>query len=102
MMRVCFAVLILLATVGASPRRPLPVPPLPPAHPPSDQAAPLPDRDIQPPRDAGSQGPQVGLRDFRIRRFDDSPGYAPGSKFENEEDKRPIQTPGLTVRVPLR
>ncbi len=102
MMRVCSALLALIVTAGAAPRRSLPVPPLPPAHPPTDQSAPLPDRDFQAPHEADPQGPQVGLRDFRIRRYDDSPGYAPGSHFETSEDKRPIQTPGLTVRVPLR
>jgi hypothetical protein len=102
MTRAGCALLALLVTAGAAPRRPLPVPPLPPANPPADQSAPLPDRDFQAPREPDPQGPQVGLRDFRIRRFDDSPGYVPGSHFETGEDKRSIQTPGLTVRVPLR
>ena len=102
MIRLGCAMLALLATVAAAPKRPLPVPPLPPANPPTDQLAPLPDRDLQAPRDSGPQGPQLGIRDFRLRRFDDSPGYAPGSQYETNEDKRPIQTPGLTVRVPLK
>jgi hypothetical protein len=29
-------------------------------------------------------------------------GYAPGSQYETSEEKRSIQTPGLTVQVPLR
>ena len=102
MIRLCCAVLALFATVAAGPKRPLPVPPLPPANPPRDQSAPLPDRDMEAPHASGTQGPQVGIRDFRLRRFDDSPGFAPGSQFETSEDKRPIQTPGLTVRVPLK
>ena len=49
MMRTLWAVVVLLATAGASPPRALPVPPIPPAHPPTDQSAPIPDRDAQAP-----------------------------------------------------
>ncbi len=49
------------------------------------------------------QGARVGVRDFRVHRFiNEGLGYAPGSQFESSEEKRPIQTPGLAVQVPLR
>jgi len=52
----------------------------------------------------GPSGPRttVTLRDFRVRPFKDGLGYAPGSQFESGEDKRPVQTPGFLVRVPLQ
>jgi hypothetical protein len=102
MKRASWAVFVLLATAGASPSRPLPVPPIPPAHPPTDQSAPLPDRDARAPADGASDGTRVGVRDFRISRFNQGMGYAPGSQYETSEEKRSIQTPGLTVQVPLR
>jgi hypothetical protein len=103
MMRALWAVLVLLATAGASPPRVLPVPPIPPPNPPTDQSAPIPNRDAQAPPEIGAQGARVGVRDFRVHRFTNQGlGYAPGSQFESSEEKRPIQTPGLAVQVPLR
>jgi hypothetical protein len=101
MMRIWWAVFVLLATAGASPPVSLPVPPIPPNNPPTDQSAPVPDRDAQAPSEA-AEGARVGVRDFRVRRFYQGFGYAPGSQFETSEEKRPIQTPGLAVQVPLR
>ncbi len=103
MRRTSWAILVLLATIGAGPPPPtLPVPPIPPAHPPSDRSAPVPDRDIQAPVQAATPGPRVSLQDFRIRRYYQGLAYSPGSHFETSEEKRPIQTPGLTVQVPLQ
>jgi hypothetical protein len=80
----------------------LPIPPIPPPHPPTDQSAPIPDRDAQAPPDTDADGARVSVRDFRVRRFNQGLGYAPGSQYETSEEKRSIQTPGLTVQVPLR
>ena len=103
MKRPCWAIVALIAVTGASPPRSLPVPPVPPAHPPAGQVAPVPNPDLRPPADPADQGLQVRLQDFRARRFDEGGmGYSPGSQYETTEDKRPIQTPGLTVRVPLQ
>ena len=102
MNRVGWALLALLATTAASPKRPLPVPPIPPAHPPSEQSAPTPDRDMYAPAVQSAPRTSVTLRDFRVRPFKDGLGYAPGSQFESGEDKRPIQTPGFMVHVPLQ
>jgi hypothetical protein len=101
-MRTLWAAVVLLATAGASPPPALPLPPIPPAHPPTDQSAPIPDREAQGPPEDGAQGPRVGVRDFRVRRYNQGLGYVPGSQYETNEDKRPIQTPGLAVQVPLR
>jgi hypothetical protein len=102
MTRMAWLLPIMLVLAGAGPRMLLPVPPIPPLHPPGDEAAPLPDQDIAAPALDASQGPRFTLHDFRVNRFNNSPGYTPGSRFETSEEKRPIQTPGLSVRFPLQ
>jgi hypothetical protein len=67
-----------------------------------DQSAPMPNRDITGPLVLEPQGAQFSVSNFRIRRTDQSLGYGPGSQYETTEDKRPIPTPGLTIRVPLQ
>jgi hypothetical protein len=44
----------------------------------------------------------VSVQDFRVQRFYQGLGYAPGSHFETSEEKRSIQTPGLSLQVPLK
>jgi len=92
---------VLIATAGAG-HAPLPVPPIPPAHPPTDQPAPVPNPNASAPPVKTSQGPRVTIQDFRAQAFDQSHGYAPGSRFETSEDRRNIQTPGLKVWLPLQ
>jgi hypothetical protein len=95
--------LVLLASAGAGPNRSLPVPPIPPANPPTARTAPMPNRDAVGPLTPSENGPQVQLKDFRAHPFQQSGlGYSRGSQFQSGEDKRPIQTPGLTVRIPLQ
>lgn len=101
MKRLCLALLLGLATIAAGPPPPLPVPPIPPAHPP-DQAAPMPDTEAHGPAPEIAQGPKLSVTDFRVRNYDQSQGYAMGSHFQTSEDKRVIQTPGLTLRLPLQ
>jgi hypothetical protein len=101
-MRIAWALLALIVAVGAGPVRSLPVPPIPPAHPPRDQSAPMPNLDARAPAMVADQGTQVGFRNFRYRRYDPSLGYTPGSQFQTSEEKRVIQTPGLMMRVPLQ
>ena len=101
MMRTFSAGLILLATAAASPAPPLPIPPIPPANPPIDHSAPMPDRDFQAPSDA-NQGVRVSVQDFRIQRFYQGLGYTPGSHYETSEERKPIQTPGVSLQVPLQ
>jgi hypothetical protein len=95
------ALLLLFTATGAGPAPTLPLPPVLPEHPRTDQTAPIPNPDARGPRDAASIGTQVQVTDFRASRQNQSLGYSPGSQFQTGEDRRSIQTPGLTVRVPL-
>jgi hypothetical protein len=103
MIRIPCVLFVLVATLaaGPSPLPPLPIPPIPPEAPPIDQSAPLPDRDANVPTD-NSAKTRLSVQDFRIQRFYQGLGYAPGSHFATSEEKRPIQTPGLSVQVPLQ
>jgi hypothetical protein len=101
MIRIPCVLLVLIATTAASPPAPLPIPPIPPEAPPVDQSAPLPDRDFSLPGDNTAKT-RVTVQDFRVQRFYQGLGYAPGSHFATSEEKRPIQTPGLWVQVPLQ
>jgi hypothetical protein len=106
MTRSVWLLLILLLTAAGpvkrgAPTPVLPVPPIPPAHVPTAQSAPIPDPDLVAPL-AGSVLPDVKFRDFRASQYATSPGYAPGSQFQTTEDKRSIQTPGVTWKVPLQ
>ena len=101
MTRTGLTLFLLLASVGAAPAPSLPVPPIPPQQLPMAQSAPIPNPDARAPLDRSSGGPQVGLTDFRLARDNQSLGYTPGSQFQTSEDRRVVQTPGLTVRVPL-
>jgi hypothetical protein len=80
----------------------LPVPPLPPAHPPRGDIAPVPDPDVHAPLTPVSNAPSVDLRQFRNKYYDPSLGFAPGSRYQTNEDRKPIQTPGLSISVPLQ
>lgn len=102
MKRAIWMALVVFAVAGAGPQAAMPIPPIPPAHPPTDSLAPMPDLDAYAPAPDASASPEVRLQDFRVQEFDHSLGYVPGSHFATSEDKRPIQTPGLTVRVPLQ
>ena len=94
--------LVLLASAGAEPNRSLPVPPIPPANS-TSRIAPMPDRSAVGPLTSPENGPQFQLKDFRADPFQRSGfGYSRGSQFQSDVDKHPIQTPGLTVRVPLQ
>jgi hypothetical protein len=103
MRHACRVLLVLVLTTGASPPRGLPVPPIPPADPQTAQRAPVPDRDAQGPAAIVPEGPHVRVQDFRADRFNNQGlGYTPGSHYSTSEDRRPIQTPGLAVQLPLR
>jgi hypothetical protein len=90
-----------LLTLAAAPDTGLPVPPVPPSVPPTDTAAPRPDDSLRAPVVLADQDPLVRLQLFRMQRHDSSQGFLPGSRYESTEDRKAIQTPGLTVTVPL-
>jgi hypothetical protein len=102
MTRSCLALFALMATLAAAPAPQLLVPPIPPAHPPTAQSAPVPNSDLRGPQDPVSRGARVGVTDFRVPRENSSMGYAPGSHHQTSSERRDIDTPGLTVRVPLQ
>ena len=103
-------VLVVPLTVAAAPahRRPLPVPPIPPAHPPTDGAAPTPDEDVAAPPVQTSEGPTITPRIVRAPTFhnsyDPSLGYATGSRWQDdpEEDRRLAPSPGFYVQIPFK
>lgn len=80
----------------------LPIPPPPPAHPPSGETAPVPNLDVHAPIAPVSDEPRVDVRMFRARSYDPSLGFAPGSRYQSSEDRKAIQTPGFSINVPLR
>jgi len=80
----------------------LPLPPPLPARPPVDEAAPVPDADVQAP-DAMARGPAVfAVRVYPMREFGTSDGFIPGSAYQSPEQRKPVQTPGFMVTLPLR
>jgi hypothetical protein len=80
----------------------LPVPPIPPAGPPLAEIAPTPNIDARAPAPAASDAPTVDVRLYRAKAYDPSMGFAPGSKYQDSEDRKPIQTPGFSISVPLK
>jgi hypothetical protein len=79
-----------------------PVPPVPPAHPPVSEAAPVPNFDAAGPLAPLSDKPSVYVKLYRNSMYDPSVGFVPGSRFQTTEDRKPIQTPGFSISVPLR
>ena len=80
----------------------LPVPPIPPSEPPAGDAAPVPNIDFRGPSATAGEQPSVSLRLYRARPYDPGLGFAPGSRYQSTEDRKPIQTPGLSFSVPLK
>lgn len=79
----------------------LPPPPPLPIDPPTDRAAPVPDA---PSSLADRAAPETAfaLRIYRMRDFGTGEGYIPGSAYQSPEQRKPMQTPGFMVTVPLR
>ena len=93
------AIVLLGWAVGAAD---LPVPPIPPASEPAGQAAPVPNLSVQAPAEAQKPTTRVTVEDFRATPFNVNRGFAPGSRYQSTEDRKMVQTPGLSVRVPLQ
>jgi hypothetical protein len=98
-----FVALAGLLTIAAAPAPDdsLPTPPIPPAQGPADIAAPVPDSDARGPMTFASDEARFKLQLYRVRRPDGSVGFLPGSRYESTEDRKAIQTPGISVSVPL-
>jgi hypothetical protein len=104
MSRLGWLLVAFIATAAAGQKQslPLPLPPVPPAHPPVDRGAPVPDLYISAPREGPQPLSNITVRDFRVDEYNHSLGYTPGSQVQTSEDKRSIQTPGFSFRVPLQ
>ena len=98
----CLLLAVFLTTAAATMAAELPVPPQPPARPPSGDTAPVPNLDAHAPVAPVSDAPSVAVRMFRARTYDPSVGFAPGSRYQSSEDRKMIQTPGFSINVPLR
>jgi hypothetical protein len=83
---------------------PLPLPPPLPADPPTDQAAPVPDYDSGAATGFGINhgGAAWALRIYPMPDFDTGAAYLPGSDYQSPEQRKPLQTPGFSVTLPLQ
>ena len=97
-------ILVVIGMLGALPvlAKDLPTPPIPPSLAPGSTAAPIPDSGVDAPPIAADAGPTIALKFYRAQTYDPSMGFAPGSRYSTTEDRRPIQTPGFSVSVPLK
>ncbi len=94
-----------LLLAGAGPRAflPLPLPPPLPANPPTDLAAPMPNDNLRAPGGASqNSSAKWALRIYPMQEFGTGEGYIPGSEYQSPEQRKPMQTPGFMVTVPLR
>lgn len=80
----------------------LPLPPPLPTDPPTDQAAPVPDANIQTPNRTGPGGTAFALRVYPMQQLTTAEAYPPGSAYESPEQRKPMQPPGFMVTVPLK
>ncbi len=97
-------ILLITLMFAASPAlaEDLPLPPIPPDNPPVDESAPVPNFDARAPLPPSSEQASVNVKLYRADPPDPSLGFLPGSRFQNSEDRKPIQTPGFSVTVPLK
>ena len=92
----------LIFAAGSALAEDLPVPPIPPDQPPAGDIAPVPDIDARMPVAPVSEQASVNVKLYRSDPPDTSLGFLPGSRYRNSEERKPIQTPGFSVTVPLR
>jgi hypothetical protein len=101
-MKILLALILLMGMGSAAVADYLPVPPIPPNLPQIADAAPVPNPDAEAPVTPSSDEPSVNVRMYRIRMYDPSAGFVPGSRYQSTEDRKPIQTPGFSISVPLK
>jgi hypothetical protein len=97
-----FLVIVCLTPCSFATAEGLPIPPIPPEHPPIAEAAPVPDVNAEAPVAPASDEPSVNVKVYRATMYDPGVGFAPGSRYQTTEDRKPIQTPGLSISVPLK
>ena len=101
-MRLIVPLLALLAASSGAVAEDLPVPPIPPLTGHRSEAAPVPDVDARGPIVPTSDKPSVNVKLYRAEMYDPGVGFTPGSRYQTSEDRKPIQTPGFSVTVPLK
>jgi hypothetical protein len=97
----------LVLAAAVAPQGPLPVPPIPPIHPPTDGPAPIPDRNVAAPSAPLSDGPKITPQFVRVptypTNFDYSQGYVSGSRQQEEPaDRRLMPSPGFNIELPFK
>jgi hypothetical protein len=101
-MRILLTLTVLMGVGSPAIAEELPVPPIPPRIPPIADAAPVPNPDAEAPATPSSDEPSVNVQLYRARMYDPSVGFVPGSRYQSTEDRKPIQTPGFSISVPLK
>jgi hypothetical protein len=109
MKRISRLVLVLPLILAAAPAHPgpMPVPPIPPAHPPTDGPAPTPDQDAAAPSVPEFDGPRITPRILQApsfhNSFDPSQGYVNGSRWKDDPlaDRR-LPSPGFNLLIPFK
>jgi hypothetical protein len=94
--------MIPLLSASAAIANELPVPPIPPEGLLYGQTAPVPNPDAAAPIGPASENASLAVRLYRAQPYDPGLGFAPGSRYRSAEDRKPIQTPGLSISVPLK
>jgi hypothetical protein len=95
---------------GAAPRvllplpppLPLPLPPPLPTDPPADEAAPMPDEALRSPGRTVRDATGFALRMYPMQDLGTGEGFIPGSAYQSPEQRKPMQTPGFMVTMPLQ
>jgi hypothetical protein len=100
--RTLAAVLGSLLLAAAAPASLLPLPPPLPVDPPTDEAAPIPNTNARVPSGTAQEQTAWALRVYSMPDFDTGEGYIPGSAYQSPEQRKPIQTPGFMITVPLQ
>jgi hypothetical protein len=79
----------------------LPVPPIPPAVQPADEAAPVPDVALRQPTPAARSGLNVSPSLFNTPRQFRGDGYTPNSSAQAAQERQFRPIPGLNLQLPL-
>lgn len=96
------ALLALVLGAAAPASLSMPIPPMPPAHPPVDELAPVPNPDVREPLQLSASEVTLRPQFYRADRPDTSRGFTPGSRYQANDERKPLQTPGLRLTVPLQ
>jgi hypothetical protein len=97
-----FVLVLLVAFSAGALAEDLPVPPIPPALPPVTEVAPVPNPDAEAPAAPSSNQTSLNMKFYQVKLYDPSLGFTPGSHYQNPEERKPLQTPGFSLSVPLQ